>query len=42
MKSANGRWEGVRLDREHSIEIGFLAVATIYSLTLAAEALRSR
>ena len=31
---ANGRWEGVRLDREHSIEIGYLAVATIYSLTL--------
>jgi cation:H+ antiporter len=30
----DGRWEGVRLDREHSIEIGFLAVATIYSLTL--------
>jgi cation:H+ antiporter len=30
----NGRWEGVRLDREHSIEIGYLAVATIYSLTL--------
>ena len=28
------RWEGVRLDREHSIEIAFLAVATIYSLTL--------
>jgi len=30
----DGRWEGVRLDREHSIEIGYLAVATIYSLTL--------
>ena len=30
----NRRWEGVRLDREHSIEIGYLAVATIYSLTL--------
>ena len=28
------RWEGVRLDREHSIEIAYLAVATIYSLTL--------
>ena len=27
-------WEGVRLDREHSIEIAFLALATIYSLTL--------
>jgi cation:H+ antiporter len=27
-------WEGVRLDREHSIEIAFLAIATIYSLTL--------
>ena len=34
VKAANGRWEGVRLDREHSIEIGYLAVATIYSLTL--------
>ena len=30
----NGRWEGVRLDREHSIEIGYLVVATLYSLTL--------
>lgn len=29
-----GRWEGVRLDREHSIEIAFLAVATLYSLSL--------
>ena len=28
------RWEGVKLDREHSIEIAFLAIATIYSLTL--------
>jgi len=28
------RWEGVKLDREHSIEIGFLALATIYSLSL--------
>ena len=28
------RWEGVRLDRKHSIEIAFLAVATLYSLTL--------
>jgi cation:H+ antiporter len=28
------RWEGVKLDREHSIEIGFLAIATLYSLTL--------
>ena len=28
------RWEGVRLDREHSIEIAYLAVATLYSLTL--------
>ena len=34
VKTPNGRWEGVRLDREHSIEIGYLAVATIYSLTL--------
>ena len=30
----NGRWEGVRLDRDSSIEIAFLALATIYSLTL--------
>ena len=28
------RWTGVRLDRPHAIEIAFLAVATIYSLTL--------
>jgi cation:H+ antiporter len=28
------RWEGVRLDRSHSVEIAYLAVATIYSLTL--------
>jgi cation:H+ antiporter len=28
------RWEGVRLDREHSIEISYLAIATLYSLTL--------
>jgi cation:H+ antiporter len=34
VKTPTGRWEGVRLDRDHSIEIGFLAVATIYSLTL--------
>jgi cation:H+ antiporter len=27
-------WEGVKLDREHSIELAYLAVATIYSLTL--------
>jgi cation:H+ antiporter len=27
-------WEGVRLDRERSIEIAFLALATAYSLTL--------
>jgi cation:H+ antiporter len=27
-------WKGVELDREHSIEISYLAVATIYSLTL--------
>jgi cation:H+ antiporter len=29
-----GRWEGIRLTREHSIELGFLWVATLYSLTL--------
>ena len=34
VKAPNGRWEGVRLDRDHSIEIGYLAIATIYSLTL--------
>ncbi len=34
VREPNGRWEGVRLDREHSIEIGYLAIATIYSLTL--------
>lgn len=28
------RWRGVRLDREHSIELGYLSVATLYSLTL--------
>jgi cation:H+ antiporter len=28
------RWEGVRLNRGHSVEIAYLAVATIYSLTL--------
>jgi cation:H+ antiporter len=28
------RWEGIQLTRDHSIEIGFLWVATIYSLTL--------
>ena len=33
-KAGTERWEGVRLDREHSIEIAFLALATIYSLTL--------
>ena len=28
------RWEGVRLDRGHSIELAYLALATVYSLTL--------
>jgi cation:H+ antiporter len=28
------RWEGIRLGRQHSIELGFLWVATVYSLTL--------
>ena len=28
------RWEGIRLDRSHSVELAYLAVATIYSLTL--------
>ena len=31
---AGKRWAGVRLHRGHAIEIAFLAVATIYSLTL--------
>ena len=29
-----GRWEGIELTREHSIELGFLWIATLYSLTL--------
>jgi cation:H+ antiporter len=29
-----GRWDGIRLTRDHSIELGFLWAATIYSLTL--------
>jgi len=28
------RWRGVQLDREHAIELSFLAVATVYSLSL--------
>jgi cation:H+ antiporter len=28
------RWEGIELTRDHSIELGFLWVATLYSLTL--------
>lgn len=32
--SRGRRWSGVRLDRGHAIEIAFLALATIYSLTL--------
>jgi cation:H+ antiporter len=28
------RWEGVRLQRSHSIELAFLTMATLYSLTL--------
>ena len=28
------RWEGIQLSRDHSIELGFLWVATLYSLTL--------
>jgi cation:H+ antiporter len=28
------KWQGIRLSREHSIELGFLWVATLYSLTL--------
>jgi cation:H+ antiporter len=29
-----GRWEGIELTRDHSIELGFLWIATLYSLTL--------
>ena len=29
-----GRWQGIELTRDHSIELGFLWVATLYSLTL--------
>ena len=28
------RWKGIELTRDHSIELGFLWVATLYSLTL--------
>jgi cation:H+ antiporter len=28
------RWDGVHLDREHAVELSFLALATLYSLTL--------
>jgi cation:H+ antiporter len=28
------RWSGIRLTRDHSIELGFLWIATLYSLTL--------
>jgi cation:H+ antiporter len=28
------RWSGVRLERSHSVEVAFLAIATLYSLTL--------
>jgi cation:H+ antiporter len=31
---AGRRWEGIQLTRDHSIELGFLWVATLYSLTL--------
>jgi cation:H+ antiporter len=30
----SGRWVGIELTRDHSIELGFLWVATLYSLTL--------
>jgi cation:H+ antiporter len=32
--SPGQRWEGIELTRDHSIELGFLWVATLYSLTL--------
>jgi cation:H+ antiporter len=31
---AGERWQGIQLTRDHSIELGFLWVATLYSLTL--------
>ena len=31
---APAAWSGVALDRTHAVEIAFLAVATLYSLTL--------
>jgi cation:H+ antiporter len=31
---AGERWRGIQLSRDHSIELGFLWVATLYSLTL--------
>ena len=34
LRKGGPRWRGVVLDREHSIEISYLAVATIYSLSL--------
>jgi cation:H+ antiporter len=34
LRKGGQRWRGVVLDREHSIEISYLAVATAYSLTL--------
>ncbi|MGZ5128190.1 MAG: sodium:proton exchanger [Actinomycetota bacterium] len=34
LRKGGPRWAGVVLDREHSIEISFLAVATLYSLSL--------
>ena len=33
-RAAARRWEGIKLDREHSIELAYLAAATVYSLTL--------
>ena len=30
----HGRWDGIRLTRDHSIELGFLWIASLYSLTL--------
>ena len=32
--TAAKRWEGIKLDREHSIELAYLTGATIYSLSL--------
>jgi cation:H+ antiporter len=32
--ASSKRWKGIQLDRSHSVELAYLAAATIYSLTL--------